>query len=58
MIGGVPEERRLSDTGLAADHQDGALTLANVCHDLVERFALAGPLETRKGRVAAVSQAR
>ena len=42
---GVPEQRRLSDARLASDDQDGALTLARLCQEPVEHFALAGPVK-------------
>ena len=41
----VPEQRRLSDARLASDDEDGALTLAPLCQEPVEHFALAGPVE-------------
>ena len=48
---GVPKQRRLSDARLASDDEDGALTLAHVCQEPVEHFALAGPVKKpgRKG---------
>ena len=47
----VPEQRSLSDARLASDDQDAALTLAHLCKELSERFALAGPVKKpgRKG---------
>jgi hypothetical protein len=41
----VPQQRRLSDARLATDDHDAALTLAHVCQQLVEQFALAGPAQ-------------
>ena len=51
LPGDVLEQRRLSDARLASDDQDGALTLAHVCQEPVEHFALAGPVNEpgRKG---------
>jgi hypothetical protein len=51
MTSGVPQQRRLSDAGLASHDQDGALTPAHVCQEPVEHLALAGPVEKsgRKG---------
>jgi hypothetical protein len=46
----VPEQRRLSDARLAPDDEDGALTLARMCQQPGEHFALAGPVE-KPGRV-------
>ena len=42
-IGGVAEQRRLSDAGLASNDEEGALTPAHVCQEPVEGFALAAP---------------
>jgi len=51
MTSCVPDQRRLSDARLAADDQNAALTLADVCQHPVEGFTLAGPVEEpgRKG---------
>ena len=42
---GVPQQRGLSDARLAADHQNGALTIARLGEHGVEAFALACPAE-------------
>ena len=42
---GVPQQRGLSDARLAADHQNGALTIARLSEHGVETFALACPAE-------------
>ena len=42
---GVPQQRGLSDARLAADHQDGALTVARLGEHAVEALALACPAE-------------
>jgi hypothetical protein len=49
MTSGVPEQRRLSDARLASDDQHGALPLAPLCQEPVERLALAGPVQ-KSGR--------
>jgi hypothetical protein len=49
--GGVAQQRRLSDPRLATDDQDGALTLAHICQQSLERLALAGPAQQAQRRV-------
>jgi nucleoside-diphosphate-sugar epimerase len=47
MSSDVPEQRRLSDACLASHDQDSALTLAHLCQEAVQHFALAGPVQER-----------
>jgi hypothetical protein len=56
LTSGVPEQRRLSDAGLAPHDQDGALTPARVCQEPVEHLALARPVE-KTGRLGGVHTA-
>ena len=49
LTSGVSEERRLPYAGLASDDEDGATTLARVCQETVECFALDGPVEEPGG---------
>ena len=42
---GVPQQRGLSDARLAADHQNGAVTVTRLGEHGVEAFALARPAE-------------
>ena len=57
LTSGVTEQRRLSDARLASDDQNGALTLAPLCQEPVEPFALGDPVEKAGHRVAAMSRA-
>jgi hypothetical protein len=45
LTSGVPEQRRLSDARLPSDDEDAALTLAHLCQEPGEHFALAGPVK-------------
>src|SRR5438034_6729305 len=50
-LGNVLQQRRLSDPRLATDDENTALTLARLCQEAVEGFALGGSVQKagRKG---------
>lgn len=53
LPGGVAQERRLADAGLATNDQDGALATAYVRQQAVEHLALAVPAQETPRREAA-----
>ena len=48
LPGGVPDQRRLADPGLAPYHQDRALAAADSLKQLVQHIALPGPAQKHR----------